>query len=102
MVRESTGISCRKAFLHKYSLFFLTLWYVVPVGLFFCLARTLGINLFVERYLILSSLPVFLLVLAIQLEFTPASRHASFWSPIFSFIFRRNRAGISSRRENSP
>jgi hypothetical protein len=44
------------------SLIFLMLWYLVPLSVFFFLARTSGINLFVERYLILSSLPSYLLV----------------------------------------
>jgi hypothetical protein len=38
----------------------LVLWYLFPVGLFFGLACTNGPNLFVERYLILASLPVFM------------------------------------------
>jgi hypothetical protein len=40
----------------------LGLWYLTPVSLFFFLARWNGINLFVERYLILASVPVVLLL----------------------------------------
>jgi len=47
------------------ALVFFGLWYLVPLLLFFSIARVLGINLFVERYLVLSSLPVFLLIPAI-------------------------------------
>ena len=43
----------------------LALWYVIPLFLFFLLARGERINLFVERYLILVSLPTFLFVPAL-------------------------------------
>jgi 4-amino-4-deoxy-L-arabinose transferase-like glycosyltransferase len=49
------------------SLMFLMLWYLVPLSLFFFLGRTSGINLFVERYLILSSLPTYLLIPSLAL-----------------------------------
>jgi uncharacterized membrane protein len=45
----------------------LALWYVIPLVLFFFLARGERINLFVERYLILASLPTFLFVPALAL-----------------------------------
>jgi 4-amino-4-deoxy-L-arabinose transferase-like glycosyltransferase len=53
--------------LPSHSLMFLMLWYLVPLSVFFFLARTSGINLFVERYLILSSLPCYLLVPSLAL-----------------------------------
>lgn len=49
----------------------LGLWYVLPVGLFFGLAHGNGLNLFVERYLILASLPVFLALPALALAIGP-------------------------------
>jgi len=49
----------------------LGLWYLVPVGLFFGLAYGNGLNLFVERYLILASLPVFLALPALALAAGP-------------------------------
>jgi hypothetical protein len=49
----------------------LGLWYVLPVGLFLGLAYGNGLNLFVERYLILASLPVFLALPAVVLEGGP-------------------------------
>jgi len=51
------------------SLVFAILWYFVPLSLFFFLARMNVIHLFVERYLILASLPTFLLLSAISLSF---------------------------------
>ena len=47
------------------------LWYLVPVGLFFGLALGNGLNLFVERYLILASLPVFLALPALAFAAGP-------------------------------
>jgi len=44
------------------SLLFLMLWYLVPLSLFFALARMNLIHLFVERYLILASLASYLLI----------------------------------------
>ncbi len=49
----------------------LGLWYLVPVGLFLGLAYGNGLNLFVERYLILASLPVFLALPALALAAGP-------------------------------
>ena len=49
----------------------LGLWYLVPVGLFLGLAYGNGLNLFVERYLILASLPVFLALPALALVAGP-------------------------------
>jgi len=49
----------------------LGLWYVLPVALFFGLAHGNGLNLFVERYLILASLPVFLALPALALAAGP-------------------------------
>lgn len=49
----------------------LGLWYLVPVGLFLGLAYGNGLNLFVERYLILASLPVFLALPALALTAGP-------------------------------
>jgi uncharacterized membrane protein len=49
----------------------LGLWYLLPVGLFLGLAYGNGLNLFVERYLILASLPVFLALPAIALAAGP-------------------------------
>jgi 4-amino-4-deoxy-L-arabinose transferase-like glycosyltransferase len=49
----------------------LGLWYLVPVGLFLGLAYRNGLNLFVERYLILASLPVFLALPAVALAAGP-------------------------------
>ena len=49
----------------------LGLWYVLPVALFFGLAHGNGLNLFVERYLILASLPVFLALPAMALASGP-------------------------------
>ena len=49
----------------------LGLWYLLPVGLFFGLAHGNGLNLFVERYLILASLPVFLALPALALTVGP-------------------------------
>jgi hypothetical protein len=46
-------------------LIFLLLWYLIPVVLFFISARVLGLNLFVERYLVFSTIPTFLLITAI-------------------------------------
>lgn len=51
----------------SHSLLFLMLWYLIPLSLFFFLARIRGINLFVERYLILSSLPTYLLIPSLAL-----------------------------------
>ena len=53
------------------SLAFLLLWYLVPVSLFFMLARVSFIHLFVERYLILSSLATYLLLASIPLSLLP-------------------------------
>ncbi|MGH9428468.1 MAG: glycosyltransferase family 39 protein, partial [Terriglobia bacterium] len=50
---------------------FLGLWYALPVGLFFGLVHGNGLNLFVERYLILASLPVFLALPALVLAIGP-------------------------------
>ncbi|PYV89822.1 MAG: hypothetical protein DMG05_12625 [Acidobacteria bacterium] len=50
------------------SLVFVILWYLVPLSLFFCLARMKVIHLFVERYLILASLATYLLLSAISLS----------------------------------
>jgi hypothetical protein len=47
------------------------LWYLLPVGLFFGLAHGNGLNLFVERYLILASLPIFLALPALALSAGP-------------------------------
>ena len=49
----------------------LGLWYLLPVGLFLGLAYGNGLNLFVERYLILASLPVFLALPALALVAGP-------------------------------
>ncbi len=49
----------------------LGLWYLVPVGLFLGLAYGNGLNLFVERYLILASLPVFVALPALALAAGP-------------------------------
>jgi uncharacterized membrane protein len=49
----------------------LGLWYLLPVGLFLGLAYGNGLNLFVERYLILVSLPVFLALPALTLAAGP-------------------------------
>jgi hypothetical protein len=49
---------------------FLMLWYLVPVALFFYLAKGPGLNLFVERYLILSALPTFLIIAAVPFGLT--------------------------------
>ena len=49
----------------------LGLWYLVPVGLFLGLAYGNGLNLFVERYLILASMPVFLGLPALALAAGP-------------------------------
>ena len=49
----------------------LGLWYLFPVGLFLGLAYGNGLNLFVERYLILASLPVFLAIPALALTAGP-------------------------------
>ena len=49
----------------------LGLWYLLPVGLFLGLAYGNGLNLFVERYLILASLPVFLALPALALAAGP-------------------------------
>jgi Dolichyl-phosphate-mannose-protein mannosyltransferase len=53
------------------SLPFLLLWYLVPVGLFFILARMSFIHLFVERYLVLASLATYLWLAAIPLILLP-------------------------------
>lgn len=47
------------------------LWYLVPLLLFFLFARATGINLFVERYLILASLPTFLLLPGLSFSWLP-------------------------------
>jgi hypothetical protein len=44
-----------------------TLWYLIPLLLFFLLAHVIQLNLFVERYLILASLPAYLLLPAFAL-----------------------------------
>jgi len=49
----------------------LLLWYLVPVGLLFTLARMSFIHLFVERYLILASLATYLCLAAIPLILLP-------------------------------
>jgi Dolichyl-phosphate-mannose-protein mannosyltransferase len=49
----------------------LGLWYLVPVGLFLGLAYGNELNLFVERYLILASMPVFLALPALALAAQP-------------------------------
>jgi hypothetical protein len=49
----------------------LGLWYLLPVGLFLGLAYGNGLNLFVERYLIMASLPVFLALPAVALATVP-------------------------------
>ena len=49
----------------------LGLWYMLPVGSFFALAYLNGLNLFVERYLILASVPVFLALPAVALAIVP-------------------------------
>jgi hypothetical protein len=50
------------------SLTLLALWYVIPLILFFLLTQGSRINLFVERYLILASLPTFLFLPALALS----------------------------------
>jgi len=49
----------------------LSLWYLLPVGLFLGLTYGNGLNLFVERYLISASLPVFLALPALALAAGP-------------------------------
>lgn len=49
----------------------LGLWYLLPVGSFFALAYLNGLNLFVERYLILAALPGFLALPALALATGP-------------------------------
>ena len=49
----------------------LGLWYLLPVGLFLGLTYGNGLNLFVERYLISASLPVFLALPALALAAGP-------------------------------
>ncbi|MCI0420061.1 MAG: glycosyltransferase family 39 protein [Acidobacteria bacterium] len=57
--------------LDRGGLVLLVLWYLLPLGLFFLLAHGNGLNLFVERYLTLASLPVFLTLPALALAFSP-------------------------------
>jgi|GEM_PF-2108295 4-amino-4-deoxy-L-arabinose transferase-like glycosyltransferase len=52
-------------------LLFLVLWYLVPLVLFFGLARLNLVHLFVERYLILASLASYLLLASIPLRLMP-------------------------------
>ncbi len=51
------------------SFLLLMLWYMIPVSFFFFLAEAYGLNLFVERYLVLVSLPVFILLPSLALVF---------------------------------
>jgi len=51
-------------------LIFLLLWYLIPVVLFFLSARVLGLNLFVERYLIFSTIPTYLIIAALPFNFS--------------------------------
>ena len=51
------------------SFLLLLLWYLIPVSLFFFLARVHSPNLFVERYLVLVSLPFFVLLPSLALVF---------------------------------
>jgi 4-amino-4-deoxy-L-arabinose transferase-like glycosyltransferase len=53
------------------SFVFLMLWYLVPLILFFGLARMNLVHLFVERYLILASLASYLLISSIALRLFP-------------------------------
>jgi 4-amino-4-deoxy-L-arabinose transferase-like glycosyltransferase len=55
-----------------------SLWYLIPVMFFFLLVHGGGINLFVERYLILASLPTFLLLPSLALSFQGKSYGRSF------------------------
>ncbi len=50
---------------------FVMLWYLIPVILFFVLARLNLVHLFVERYLILASLASYLLLASIPLRLLP-------------------------------
>ena len=60
------------------SLIFPMLWYLVPLGLFFGLARAHLIHLFVERYLILTSLATYLLLSSIALYLLPKTTGRAF------------------------
>ncbi|HEU0007601.1 MAG TPA: glycosyltransferase family 39 protein [Terriglobia bacterium] len=65
------GMNPNHELVDRNSLALLGLWYLLPLGLFFVLAYGNGLNLFVERYLILASLPVFLALPAVGLAAGP-------------------------------
>ena len=56
---------------NRKGLLLLGLWYFLPLSLFFGLAYGNGLNLFVERYMILASLPPFLALPALALAACP-------------------------------
>ena len=65
------GMNPNHGLVDRNGLALLGLWYLLPLGLFFVLAHGNGLNLFVERYLILASLPVFLALPALALAVGP-------------------------------
>ena len=65
IVEQPQTDSAHAAKFRRDSLILLLLWYLVPVLVFFFFARSLGLNLFVERYLVLSTIPTFLIIAVI-------------------------------------
>jgi len=65
------GMNPNHELVDRNGLALLGLWYLLPLSLFFGLAHGNGQNLFVERYLIQASLPVFLALPALALAAGP-------------------------------